>query len=226
MKRLLDLFCGAGGASVGYYHAGFNVTGVDIKKQKHYPFTFFQADAMTFNISGFDVIHASPPCQQYSACKTMHSCKDKNYPDLIAPIRSKLIASGSVYVIENVKGAPLINPNKLTGLMFGLRMHRERWFESNVFIFTPENRGYCGQVVGKNGMVSMIGGGDSGRGRIPADHRRKIAWQKASQIDWMTCKELTQAIPPAYTKWIGEQLMTYLIDEPPRNDPATEKVIV
>jgi len=212
-KRLIDLYCGAGGASRGYHDAGFDVVGVDIKKQRHYPFTFHQANALTFDMTDFDVIHASPPCQKYSACRSMHNCQGRDYPDLIAVTREKLILSGLPYVIENVKGAPLINPHKLTGLMFGLRMHRERWFESNLFFFTPELRGRCGQVVGKKGMVSMVGGGDSGRGRVPADHRSKISWQRASGIYWMSAYEMTQAVPPAYTEWIGRQILDQLFQK-------------
>ena len=91
--------------------------------------------------------------------------------------------------------------------MFGLKMHRERWFESNLFFFTPEYRGYDGHHVGRNGFVSMVGGGDPGRGRTPADHRTKTAWQAASGIDWMNMYEMTQAVPPAYTEWIGKRLI-------------------
>lgn len=192
---------------MGYYQAGFEVVGVDIKPQKHYPFEFHQADAMRYPLTGFDVIHASPPCQHYSSCRTMHSCQKKVYPDLIAATRRRLMMSGTPYVIENVKGAPMINPCRLTGTMFNLKMHRERWFESNLFFFTPDYRGYDGHVVGKDGFVCMVGGGDPGRGRVPADHRTKSAWQTASGIDWMTMYEMTQAIPPAYTKWIGTQLI-------------------
>ena len=113
-------------------------------------------------------------------------------------------------MIENVKGAPLIGPNKLTGTMFGLKMHRERWFESNVFFFTPEHRGLAGERLGKRGFVCMVGCGDGGRRGIPKDHRTKAAWVNASGIDWMTMPEMTQAIPPAYTEWIGRQLMDIL----------------
>jgi len=223
MKRLLDLFCGAGGSATGYHRAGFEVVGVDITPQLHFPFEFHQADALTYNLAGFDVIHASPPCQLYSACRRMHNCKGRTYTDLIAATRSLLLKSGAIYVIENVKGSPLINPNKLTGTMFGLKMHRERWFESNVFFFTPEHRGLAGGRVGKNGFVSMVGGGDTGRGRIPADHRDKAAWQKASGIDWMTKREMSQSVPPEYTEYIGRQLMDILTRCATANHPATEK---
>ena len=205
--RLLDLFCGAGGAGMGYHRAGFEVVGVDIKPQKHYPFEFHQADALTYDLAGFDVIHASPPCQHYSACRNYPQCQKKIYPDLIAATRSRLLMSGRIYVIENVKGSPLIEPSRLTGTMFGLKMHRERWFESNVFFFTPEHRGLAGERLGKRGFVCMVGCGDGGRTGLPKDHRTKEAWVNASGIDWMTMYEMTQAIPPAYTEWIGERLI-------------------
>jgi len=208
--RLLDLFCGAGGAAIGYHLAGFEVVGVDSSAQKHFPFEFHQADAFTYPLTGFDVIHASPPCQHYSSCRNYPSCQKKTYPDLIAATRALLIDSGAIYIIENVKGSPLINPNKLTGTMFGLKMHRERWFESNVFFFTPEHRGLAGERLGKRGFVCMAGCGDGGRMGLPKDHRTKAAWQLASGINWMTMYEMTQAIPPAYTEWIGLQLITRL----------------
>ena len=208
--RLLDLFCGAGGAAVGYKKAGFDVVGVDIKRQPRYPFEFHQADAMTFPLTGFDAIHASPPCQLYSACWSMHSRRDREYPDLIDATRVRLKESGKPYIIENVKGSPLLSPARLTGIMFGLKMHRERWFETNFLFFTPMNPGYAGHKVGEDGYVCMVGGGDSGRGRIPKDHRIKAAWQAASKIDWMTKREMSQAIPPAYTEWIGLQLINQI----------------
>lgn len=220
-QRLLDLFCGAGGAAMGYHLAGFDVVGVDIKPQPHFPFEFHQADAFDFPMTSFDVIHASPPCQLYSSIRTMPTCKNREYLDLIPPTRAQLTGSDKPYIIENVKGAPLLNPFKLTGIMFGLKMHRERWFESNVFFFTPDLPGRRGHVVGKDGYVCMVGGGDSGRGRIPKDHRTLAAWQAASKIDWMSKREMSQAIPPAYTEWIGLQLIEQLFSQstpkPPRD---------
>lgn len=120
--KLLDLFCGAGGAAMGYHRAGFEVTGIDINPQPHYPFKFIQADAMTYPLGGFDCYHASPPCQRYSILtRGLHQDRIENYPDLIAPIRDRLLHTGKPYVIENVEGARklLINPVKLCGTMFG-----------------------------------------------------------------------------------------------------------
>jgi len=143
--RLLDLFCGAGGAAMGYHRAGFEVVGVDIKPQPHYPFEFHQADAMTYPLDGFDVIHASPPCQGYSALAAMHP--DLEWERLIGPVRDRLVSNGKPFVIENVETAPLRHSPTLFGLHgvilcgshFGLGvgrgyLRRHRKFESTVII--------------------------------------------------------------------------------------------
>lgn len=211
--RLLDTFCKAGGAGMGYSRAGFEVVGVDIEYQPRYPFEFHQSDAFEFireHGHEFDAIHASPPCQKYSACRTMHTTQGRVYPDLIVPTRQKLLQSGKPYVLENVIGSPLRTPIMLCGLMFGLKLFRHRLFESNLFLMVPYHRPHTGKVVGRQGYVCMAGHGDSGRGRIAADHRSVSAWKAASGIDWMTQKELAQAIPPAYTEWIGRQLIQHL----------------
>jgi DNA (cytosine-5)-methyltransferase 1 len=194
---------------MGYHRAGFEVVGVDINPQPHYPFEFHQADALTYPLDGFDVIHASPPCQGYSACKTMHTCRDRSYTQLIPEIRNRLDAFGAPYVIENVVGAPLKSPIMLCGLSFGLHLFRHRLFESNLFLLEPSHTKHRDRV-GENGFVCMAGHGDSGRGRILASHRSKASWVNASGIDWMTRQELSQAIPPAYTEFIGRQLIDYL----------------
>ena len=127
--RLLDLFCKAGGGAMGYVRAGFEVIGVDIKPQPHYPFEFHQGDAMTYPLEGFDAYHASPPCQRYSRTKSLHpGCK---YPDLLAQTRNLLIATGKPWVIENVVGAPFQHWIMLCGMMFGLRTYRHRRFETS-----------------------------------------------------------------------------------------------
>ena len=138
--RLLDLFCGAGGAGMGYSRAGFEVVGVDIAPQKHYPFEFHQADALEYlaqHGAEFDAIHASPPCQRYSAI-THAKRTENNYPDLIPSTREALIKCDRPYVIENVPRAPLINPLILCGTMFDLHVIRHRLFEmSNSIYFSP-----------------------------------------------------------------------------------------
>ena len=129
--RLLDLFCGAGGAAMGYHRAGFEVIGVDIKPQPHFPLEFHQADALEFSLEGYDAYHASPPCQAFSTiAKQIRTMRPGKYshPDLIAPTRDCLVATDKPYVIENVRGASLISPVQLCGSWFGLDLHRLRIF--------------------------------------------------------------------------------------------------
>jgi DNA (cytosine-5)-methyltransferase 1 len=141
--RLLDLFCGAGGAAMGYARAGFEVVGVDIKPQPHYPFEFIQGDAMAFLRDGptlthgerIDVIHASPPCQRYSIANNIHQNDD--HPDLLPETRRLLLATGLPYVIENVPGAPMQNYAVACGLALGVNVKRHRWFESSELLMMP-----------------------------------------------------------------------------------------
>lgn len=210
MYRLLDLFCGAGGASMGYYQAGFEVVGVDINPQPSYPFKFYQADALTFPLDGFDVIHASPPCQHFTMMLN-HGLTDRDkHPDLVDPIRQRLQSTGKPYIIENVVGAPVQRSVVLCGSMFGLKVYRHRLFESNTLLFQPEHLKHTAKAA-KAGHIPKPGEIWSPVGKFGKqdDH------QKAMGIDWMKTGvhdpyEIAQAIPPAYTKWIGEQLLAYL----------------
>jgi DNA (cytosine-5)-methyltransferase 1 len=200
--RLLDLFCGAGGCSVGYHRAGFDVVGVDITPQPRYPFEFHEADALTFPLEGFDAIHASPPCQAHT---TLRHRTGGDYPDLVAATRDRLLDSGLPYVIENVVGAPLLNPVMLCGSTFGLgvggrQLRRHRLFESNAPIMASPCQ-HHGPAVGVYGTG---GGGQMTRGfkaEGVADARAALG------IDWMSLAELSEAIPPAYTEHIGGYLM-------------------
>jgi DNA (cytosine-5)-methyltransferase 1 len=209
--RLLDLFCGAGGAAVGYRRAGFDVVGVDHVAQPRYPFEFHQADALTFPLDGFDVIHASPPCHAYS---TVTGRNRRKYPDLVADTRHRLFASRLPYVIENVEGAPLLAPFRLCGSSFGLDLRRHRLFEPGRWhpVLVPpcahhwQARRYrslnhrrgdlLASVVGVHGHLNYAG--------------EQVLREQAMGIEWMTPHELTQAIPPAYTEWLGAQLMAHL----------------
>jgi DNA (cytosine-5)-methyltransferase 1 len=213
--RLLDIFCCAGGASSGYSSAGFDVTGVDIQEQPNYPFPFIRADALDLDpgfIASFDAVHASPPCQAYSDLARRNNNGDK-WPRLIEPIRKLLIRARVPYVIENVDGAPLINAVVLCGTMFPqLRVLRHRLFEANVLILTPPHRkhpkvhtfdrrkSHFGKTDEWKDFVQVTGGGNC----------TLAAARDAMGIEWMTKREINESIPPAYTRFIGRQLMRYL----------------
>jgi len=208
--KLLDLFAGAGGCSMGYHRAGFEVVGVDINFQKNYPFEFHQADAMHFPLDGFDVIHASPPCQKYSViCKGMNTTEGR--PDLIDWMRLRLIQSGKHYVIENVVGAPLDSPVMLCGSMFslgtagGLWLRRHRLFESSFPLPQLECSHPGGVSIGVYGNGTNKWHRDKLGRCVSVDEQRE-----AMGIDWMPRSSLSQSIPPAYTKWIGRQIMEQL----------------
>lgn len=207
--KILDLFSGGGGAAMGLHRAfpDAHITGVDINPQPHYPFTFVQADALTFDLTGYDFIWASPPCQAYSVTSNMHP--ENAYPDLVAPTRALLEQSGKPYIIENVVGAPLRTTVELCGVMFGLKTFRHRRFESNIMLLAPKHshpkgsttnmrRGDRGQSSHKNGATHITVAGNNFNTQDGA---------AALGIDWMTHKELSQAIPPAYSEFLGRQVL-------------------
>jgi DNA (cytosine-5)-methyltransferase 1 len=211
--RLLDLFCGAGGAAMGYQQAGFDVVGVDIVDQPRYPFEFHQADALTYPLDGFDAVHASPPCQAFTAYRRKGHGVGDGYPDLIAPMRSRLQTSGLPYVIENVPGAPLENPVQLCGSSFGLDVRRHRLFESSLALLAllcdhgwQKPRFPC--ATNRLNLRRTV---EVGVWRIPLQVQ-----QRAMGIDWMTLEELSEAIPPAYTEHIGRQLRSVIRDKDDR----------
>lgn len=193
---------------MGYHRAGFEVVGVDIKKQKRFPFEFIQADALEMLenkafLDSFDVIHASPPCQTHSATKHLRNAQGKTTTkiDLIPQTRAALIASGKPYVIENVPGAPLINPIQMCGSSFGLTVRRHRLFECNYELI--------GSICDHKKQGKPVGIYGSMRDEIPGGgHTAKTIEQarEAMGIDWMIWGELVEAIPPAYTEFIGKQL--------------------
>jgi DNA (cytosine-5)-methyltransferase 1 len=204
--RLLDLFCGSGGSSVGFHRAGFEVVGVDIKPQPRYPFEFIQANAFEYLIEHwreFDIFGAGPPCQAYSVTAPL---SNGNHPTLVGPVRELLQATGKPYIIENVPGAPLINPLMLCGTMFSLRVLRHRLFECHPVLWWPpaacchwgkvapcfgagayDKSGYEFVTVAGKNCPPSVGG-------------------PAMGIDWMTGRELSQAIPPAYTEYVGKKI--------------------
>ena len=211
--RLLDLFCGAGGAAMGYSRAGFDVTGVDVAPQPNYPFRhgFRRADVMNRAevtdrfLRSFDVIHASPPCQAHSVM-TKRSGKQGEHPDYIGFLRLRLQALGIPYVIENVPGAPLISPVRLCGSSFGLPLRRHRLFESSLPISglpcahdsLPKNIRIMNRGWKMTQFVPVYGSGGC---------KARELWPIAMGITWMTTSEMAEAIPPAYTEFIGHQLL-------------------
>lgn len=227
--RLLDLFCGAGGAGMGYHRAGFDVVGVDIKPQPKYPFTFIQHDALGV-LEGlidhghalgrhFDAIHASPPCQAYSATRTIWNNKG-GHPELVEPTRDALVATGLPWVIENVPGAPMMPHVLLCGSMFGLHtqdweLRRHRLFELGGFACMTPPCSHARPVLGVYGghardrrrrvlgVYGNGGGGEMTRGTKPTIAQAG----EIMGIDWMTTAEISQAVPPAYTEHIGSYLL-------------------
>jgi DNA (cytosine-5)-methyltransferase 1 len=231
--RLLDLFCGAGGAAMGYHRAGFTeIVGVDIKPQPRYPFTFVQGDALKppVRLEDFDAIHASPPCQAHTSMKTMPDARE--HPDLVPATRALLAASGLPYAIENVHGAPLIYPVRLCGTAFGLgcddaELRRHRMFESNVPMLAPPCQHgkratlgvYGGHLRNRKRRVRTVGVYGEGVRDSVRKRDRGVAdfgveqGREAMGIAWMTLAELCQAIPPAYTEFIGLQLIAAIRQE-------------
>jgi DNA (cytosine-5)-methyltransferase 1 len=205
--RLLDLFCGAGGAGVGYHRAGFDVVGVDLYPQPRYPFEFHQADALHYlaeHWREFDAVHASPPCQRFSAMSACRPGLAADYPDLVAPVRELLKLTGLPYVIENVPGSPLLNPITLCGQMVGLDLYRHRLFESNVHLWQPAHPKHVKPA-------SRAGHWTPGTVMSVSGHVSPIAVaREAMGIDWMSRAELAESIPPAYAELVGSDLIEHI----------------
>jgi DNA (cytosine-5)-methyltransferase 1 len=185
---------------MGYYRAGFEVTGVDVRSQPNYPFKFIQSDALKLDydfLLSFDVIHASPPCQQYSRGSIPARKRGKQYPDLFIPTRRMLAAAGLPYIMENVLGSPA-KGIRLFGDQFGLEVLRERIFESNMPLVADLPRNKIGSV--KTGEYVTVAGKKHNTSR----------WAKAMGIDWAATHEIKEAIPPAYTEYLGLQVRQWL----------------
>lgn len=212
--RAVDLFCKAGGASMGLHRAGFDVVGVDIEPQPNYPFEFVQADALTFDLCGFDFVWASPPCQKHVAgLAAVNVARGRKlcHVDLIDKTRARLIESGTPYIIENVVGAPLVNPVMLCGSSFGLPVRRHRLFECPQLLLTPTCRHDLQREKkyptnfrpgGKKVLATVV--------QVYGNAEGTHLWGGALGADWMTSKELTQAIPPAYSEYLGKQIIEML----------------
>lgn len=216
--RLLDLFCGAGGAAMGYSRAGFEVVGVDIKPQPHYPFEFIQDDALEFPFNvlakghtRFDAIHASPPCQAYTRLRHLPWLRDKERWDSIPPTRELLQASGLPWVMENVEDSHIPGV-LLCGTMFGLGwpdgtpLYRHRLFESSEFLMAPGGHPTHTRTLVPGHLLK--GRARLNNGYVVGGHQNGLRAKGAMDIDWMTGAELSQAIPPSYTEHIGKQLLT------------------
>lgn len=222
--KLLDLYCGEGGCSMGYHLAGFDVTGVDIVKMDRYPFEFVRASALSLPLSylaQFDVIAASPPCKVHTAMKMFSSSHHK---DLVPATRSLLNFSGKPWVMENVPGAPMIDPITLCGSMFGLFVRRHRLFESNVALTQPTCRHAEQKAASPGFKVLQYHSGSPrehtssvvsvyGRGNGYGEGETEL-WRKVMDMPWASKDGLAQAIPPAYTKFIGSQLMAHIGADP------------
>lgn len=198
--KLLDLFCGAGGAAMGYHRAGFkDITGIDNRSMPRYPFKFIQADALKYleqHGHEYDVIHASPPCQAYSQATAWRGNR-KDHPALIHIVRNKLLQIGKPYIIENVSGGRnhLINALKLCGTILGLPIQRHRFFEVYPYI------------------VKLLPSCKHSKFDYSFDHggkQKESIYRDAMGVEWMTVLESRQAIPPAYTEWIGKRIMENL----------------
>lgn len=213
--KLLDLFCGGGGGAMGYARAGFDIMGIDINWQGEYPFNFARQDAFAFarrHGSEFDIIHASPPCQAYSLAGRFHG--PNGHPDMLGDVRDMLIEIGKPYIIENVMTAPIRPQLMLCGTMFGLRIKKHRLFESNLKL--PKAPGPCG---------------DHSRVYNPfhGEHRTMAAFREAMGIDWLgtgggqvyrRAGDLSDAIPPAYTEYIGLSILKRSRLSRPSGDPS------
>jgi len=222
--RLLDLFCCAGGAGAGYARAGFTVTGVDVEPQRRYPFTFHQRDVLTLSAGwirdNFDAVHASPPCQGYTEMR--HAPGTVGAPLLIDETRTLLEATGLPWIIENVAGArwAMRDPVTLCGTMFGLgaighELRRHRLFESNVSLAVPECAHTDRPVIGVYGGHARCRSARHG-GRKSADfpdQDKPAIARECMGIDWMTTREMSEAIPPAYTEFLGVQLAAHIASE-------------
>ena len=222
--KLLDLFCGAGGAAMGYYRAGFtDIVGVDIEPQPRYPFVFVQGDALEYLESHgteFDLIHASPPCQFASEATPMeHRKRHTNY---IPATRVLIQAIDKPYVIENVEGARswLVNPVMLCGTMFDLPIWRHRYFETSPTVWmSPHSCRHIKRPITIHSgshtrktwePVRVTGGAMKHNGVIERPRESVDVVREAMGIPWMTQQDLTQAVPPIYTEWLGGQMLPYL----------------
>lgn len=213
--RLLDLFCGEGGSSAGYVAAGFEVVGVDIEPQPAYPFEFHQADAMTFDLDGFDAIHASPPCTGHTTMANIAGFRGEHGTEwMLRATIDRLAAAGLPYVVENVVGADMPTALTLCGSEFNLTdgpylLRRHRRFAANVFLWSAGGCRCAGRdIVGVYGELSKNDRPASGERRVMRAGVERA--RRVMRMPWASPEGITQAIPPAYTEFIGDQLLDIL----------------
>jgi DNA (cytosine-5)-methyltransferase 1 len=214
--RLLDLFCGAGGAAMGYHRTGFEVVGVDNRPQPHYPFEFHQADALTYPLDGFDAYHASPPCQYYSRLRHLPWLKDRVYWRSVPPVIELFKRLSAPWVIENVEDCwDMPDSFVICGSSIGLSLYRHRRFLTSFPVMLYSHQKHKHIITPGRASLSKRHHGMEGFREIS---RESIAGHVASAdlaravmgIDWMNRSELSQAIPPVYTEYIGKYLIESL----------------
>lgn len=215
--RILDLFCGAGGAAMGYHRAGFDVIGIDIdpRQLEVYPFPSILADATNppVDLTTFDAIHASPPCQRYSTA-TASTGDITNHPDLLEPTRQLLADSRLPTIIENVEGAPLRKDVRLCGSSFNMRVRRHRVFELNRWTaWAPPACQHRRQRA--DGPIVDVTGNAGGRNQTlrpgkPLKYMDETHAREVMGMPWSTRWGCVEAIPPAYTEWLGGALLQHL----------------
>jgi hypothetical protein len=191
--RILDLFCGAGGASMGYHRAGFDVTGIDIDAQPRYPFNFVQADALTYPLGGFDAIHASPVCLTFARVTEWRGSR-ASHPDTLAPTLARLAGVTVPWIVENVEESQLRADYLLCGTQFGMPIKRHRHFQ-----------------LGNWSEYDLMPPCDH-RGILPFAHKGERAYADAMGCQWMSKKEGRQAIPPAYTEYLGRKMREAILN--------------